>query len=104
MIKWTALLLIFCGFAAKSFSQVPTTDIYLLDMKVKHGKYAFNNPQKISDWKGYNNQPYFTPNGKSIYYVSYRNKQSDIYRYDLDSKSTTQFTNTPEDEYSPKLT
>ncbi len=98
------VLLIFCALAIKAFSQVPTTDIYLLNMKVKHGKYAFTSTQKISDWKGYNNQPYFTPNGKSIYYVSYRNKQSDIYRYDINTKTTTRFTNTPEDEYSPKLT
>jgi len=88
----------------KSFAQVPTTDIYLMDMKVKHGKYIFENAQKISDFKGYNNQPYFTPDGKSIYYVSYRNKQSDIYKYDIKANQTTQFTNTPEDEYSPKLT
>lgn len=96
--------MIFCTLALKSFSQVPTTDIYLLDVKAKHGKFVFTNPQKISDWKGYNNQPYFTPDGKSIYYVSYRDKQSDIYKYDIGSKATTQFTNTPEDEYSPKLT
>jgi len=104
MIKWFALLLIFNASILKGFSQVPTTDIYLLDMKVKHGKYVFTNPKKISGWKGYNNQPYFTPDGESIYYVSYRNKQSDIYKYDIGSKTTTQFTNTPEDEYSPKLT
>ncbi len=104
MIKWIALLLIINISIFKSFSQVPTTDIYLLDMKAKHGKFIFSNPQKISDWKGYNNQPYFTPDKKSIYYVSYRNKQSDIYKYDIGSKATTQFTNTTEDEYSPKLT
>jgi len=88
----------------KSLAQVPTTDIYLMDMKIKHGKYVFENAQKISDFKGYNNQPYFTPDGKSIYYVSYRDKQSDIYKYDIKANQTTQFTNTPEDEYSPKLT
>ena len=104
MIKWFPTLMIFCCLAFKSFSQVPITDIYLLDMKSKHGKFIFTNPQKISDWKGYNNQPYFTPDRKSIYYVSYRNKQSDIYKYDTKTKTTTQFTNTPEDEYSPKLT
>ena len=104
MRKCFAFLLVLSIPILKCFSQVPTTDIYLLDVKAKHGKFIFSNPQKISDWKGYNNQPYFTPDGKSIYYVSYRNKQSDIYRYDIDLKTTTQFTNTPEDEYSPKLT
>jgi dipeptidyl aminopeptidase/acylaminoacyl peptidase len=98
------LLIIFAIYSGHLFSQVPVTDIYLLDMKVKKGKYSFSNPIKINDWHGYNNQPYFTPDGKSIYYVSYRDKQADIYRYDIDSKKTSQFTNTPEDEYSPKLT
>jgi len=104
MFRYSLLAIILFCKILNCFSQVPTTDIYLLDMKVKHGKYVFANPQKISDWKGYNNQPYFTPDGKTIYYVSYRNKQSDIYKYDIESKTTTQFTNTPEDEYSPKLT
>jgi len=104
MLKKALFLSLLCIYTLKSFSQVPTTDIYLLDMNVKHGKYIFSNAQKISDWKGYNNQPYFTPDGKSIYYVSYRGKQSDIYMYDIKSKINVQFTNTPEDEYSPKLT
>ena len=94
---------VFCLYSIQSFCQVPTTDIYLLDMNARHGKFQFSNAQKISEWKGYNNQPYFTPDSKSIYYVSYRNKQSDIYKYDIATKATTQFTNTPEDEYSPKL-
>jgi dipeptidyl aminopeptidase/acylaminoacyl peptidase len=98
------LLVVFALYSYNLFAQVPTTDIYLLDMKVKKGKYSFSNPIKINDWHGYNNQPYFTPDGNSIYYVSYREKQSDIYKYDIDSKKTSQFTNTPEDEYSPKLT
>ncbi len=104
MTKNFVPLLIFNIFIFKCFAQVPTTDIYLLDMNTKHGNFAFTNAQKISDWKGYNNQPYFTPDGKFIYYVSYRNKQADIYKYDIGSKMTVQFTDTPEDEYSPKLT
>ena len=104
MTKYFTTLLIFNILIFKCFTQVPTTDIYLLNVSTKHGKFTFSDPQKISDWKGYNNQPYFSPDGKSIYYVSYRNKQSDIYKYDIGSKATTQFTNTPEDEYSPKLT
>jgi hypothetical protein len=104
MLKFLPLLFVVLCMTCSLSAQVPTTDIYLVDMQVKHGKYSFTNAQKINDWHGYNNQPYFTPDGKSIYYVSYRNKQSDVYRYDIDDKKTIQFTNTPEDEYSPKLT
>ena len=60
-------------------------------------------PVKITDWAGYNNQPSFMPDGQSILYTSIREKQADIYRYDIRRAATTQVTNTPESEYSPTL-
>ena len=41
--------------------------------------------------------------GAAFFYASIRDKQADIYRYDLGAASTTQVTNTPESEYSPTL-
>jgi hypothetical protein len=58
---------------------------------------------KITDWAGYNNQPSFLPDGKGIFYTSIRDKQADIYRYNIRDSSTVQITNTPESEYSPTL-
>ena len=52
---------------------------------------------------GYNNQPFFLPDGQGILYTSIRDKQADIYHYDIHSGVTTQVTNTPESEYSPTL-
>jgi WD40 repeat protein len=52
---------------------------------------------------GYNNQPFFLMDGRSILYTSIRNGQADIYRYDPAFGGTTQVTNTPESEYSPTL-
>jgi len=43
------------------------------------------------------------PDGHGVLYTSIRNKQADIYRYDLQSGATTQVTNTAESEYSPTL-
>jgi Tol biopolymer transport system component len=43
------------------------------------------------------------PDGNSILYTSIRDKQADVYRYDLRAASTTQVTDTPESEYSPTL-
>ena len=60
-------------------------------------------PQKITNWVGYNNQPSFLSDGQSIFYASIRDKQADIYRYDIRGGATTQITNTPESEYSPTL-
>ena len=41
--------------------------------------------------------------GQSILYTSIRDKQADIYRYDIRGGATTQITNTPESEFSPTL-
>ena len=85
-----------------SFSQLPDTDIWLFDMKEDSGTFTFSNPINITNRKGYDNQPAFSPDGKYILYTSIReDKQADIYKYDIKSKQTTQFTKTLESEYSP---
>jgi len=59
----------------------------------------------ISNSPGYDNEPSFTPDGKSVLFVSNRDgKQTDIYRYDIATKALTQLTHTPESEYSPVVT
>src|SRR5437764_6446336 len=87
----------------------PSSDIFVvevktkLDRKTKTDELKFGEPKKITDLAGYNNQPSFMPDGQSLLYTSIRNKQADIYRYDLRTDATTQVTNTPESEYSPTL-
>jgi len=84
----------------------PSSDIFIvevktkLDRKTRTDELKFGEPKKITDFAGYNNQPFFMPDGHSILYTSIRNKQADIYRYE---NATTQVTNTPESEYSPTL-
>ena len=63
----------------------------------------FGQPVKITNSVGYNNQPAFLPDGSEILYTSIRDKQADIYRYNIRSGSATQITNTPESEFSPTL-
>ena len=82
----------------------PATDIFIIDLSTTSaGNLKVGQPAKITNWAGYNNQPAFMPDGKSILYTSIREKQADIYRYDIRSMATTQVTNTPESEYSPTL-
>ena len=62
-------------------------------------------PVRITDWKGYNNQPAFLPDGRSLLYTSIRSdKQADIYKYDIKNRVTTRVTETTESEFSPTLT
>jgi WD40 repeat protein len=114
--KFTRLMyscLAVLALSATTFPQTPTptptpappaTDIFVIDLwTTPGGKLKLGQPVKITSWAGYNNQPSFLPDGKSILYTSIRDKQADIYRCDLRAISTTQITNTPESEYSPTL-
>ena len=81
----------------------PASDIFIIDVTSHNGKTKLGQPIKITSWVGYNNQPSFMPDGQSIFYTSIRDKQADIYRYDIRGGATTQITKTPESEYSPTL-
>jgi len=80
----------------------PASDIFIVDLKGNE-KLKVGQPIKITSEAGYNNQPSFLPDGRGLLYTSIKNKQADIYRYDIRSGTTTQVTNTPESEYSPTL-
>ncbi len=83
-------------------AQLPDTDIWLLDIKATKDSVVLKNPVNITRRKGYDNQPSFSPDGKYILYTSVReDKQADIYKYDLTTKTISQFTKTPTSEYSP---
>jgi Tol biopolymer transport system component len=81
----------------------PTSDIFIIDINYKKDVKPFGQPKKITDYPGYNNQPFFMPGGNSLLYTSNRNSQADIYLYDLRSGQTSQITQTSESEYSPTL-
>jgi WD40 repeat protein len=105
--------LVVVAFCSTTLSQTPTpsptpappaTGIFIIDLATtRAGNLKVGQPVKITAWAGYNNQPSFMPDGQSILYTSIREKQADIYRYDIGSMTTTQVTNTPESEYSPTL-
>lgn len=81
----------------------PASDIFIVEIKTAKDELKFGEPKRITDVAGYNNQPSFLPDGHSLLYTSIRNKQADIFRYELNTGATTQVTNTPESEYSPTL-
>ena len=104
------LLVVFVGAMAQAPSPSPTpaatppsSDVFIIDVASHNGKMKLGPPVKITSWVGYNNQPSFMPDGQSILYTSIRDKQADIYRYDIARGATTQITKTPESEYSPTL-
>ena len=83
----------------------PATDIYLAPMRLTPtaptmgpARVASENPN------GYDNQPYFGSDGRSLLFTSNRDgKQTDIYFVELQTRQIRQFTRTPESEYSPTV-
>jgi len=100
MKPYLTLLLCFV-LSANLFAQLPDTDIFLVDMKLEKDSFAFGKPVNITKRKGYDNQPYFTPDDKSLYYVAIDSTQSDVYRYSINSGKSPRITNSPESEYYP---
>ena len=101
-LKQISFFVFFILLNITSFSQFPNTDIWLLDIKQEKDSLIFTNPVNITNRDGYDNQPAFSPDGKYILYSSLHDTtQADIYKYDIATKQTTQFTKTPESEFSP---
>jgi len=90
----------------------PAPEIFVTPFATAGGKVTLGKPANISNNPGYDNQPSFTPDGKSVLFTSVRGDRkpdpanaaqtgSDIYRYDLASGTLSQVTSTSESEYSP---
>jgi len=87
-------------------AQQMSTDIFLTNFGMnREGQYFFTAPQNITHRPGYDNQPSFSKDGSKVYYVAYYDTlQSDIYVYSLEDSTNTRLTETPESEFSPRVT
>src|SRR5260370_5585722 len=106
LLCWIGIVLIGSAARAQTATPSPTppsSDIFLVEVRNQHGQIKLGQPVKISEWSGYNNQPSFLPDGRSVLYTSIRDKQADIYRYDTRGGATTRITDTPESEFSPTV-
>jgi len=102
MLKWLSIFLVFISQVS---AQLPETDLWLFKIRTEKDKMILGEGKNITSRKGYDNQPYFTPDGKNILYVSIReDNQADVYRYDLGKQQSFQLTKTKESEYSPNYT
>ncbi len=84
----------------------PGTDVYLVSIKRQGSSFAVGQPKNLTNRPGYDNQPSFAPDGKSLFYTVVGpggpngTTQSDIFRADLATGRTTPVAETPESEYS----
>jgi hypothetical protein len=80
----------------------PGTDIYVASLTHAGAALKVGAPVNVTLRPGYDNQPFFTVDGRSFYYTSARGGQTDIYRYDLASASARQITDTPRVNIPPR--
>lgn len=81
------------------------TDIFLFNFKIDSDQFTLSNGRNITNSPGYDNQPFFLPDGQSLLYSSDDGfGQTDIYRYNIAAESERRMTFTPNSEYSPTIT
>lgn len=103
-LRLTFVLFIIALYAAGQTTP-PSTDIFLVELLKRGSQLSLGTPINITFRPGYDNQPSFTPDGKSLLFTSQREgEQTDIYRYALATRFTTPLTKTAESEYSPTVT
>src|SRR5262245_61752658 len=100
-----ALLLAAGAFRVEAQQRQPNTEVFLASIKLKGDKLEIGKALNITSRPGYDNQPSFTPDGRSVLYTSTReDAQADIYRYNRRSTRTTRLTTSaPESEYSASV-
>jgi hypothetical protein len=87
-----------------AFAQLPETDVWLFKLEKKENKLIYTNPLNITHRAGYDNQPGFSADGKSVLYVCIDStKQADIYRYNIGKKVSLNLTRSEVSEYSPTI-
>lgn len=81
------------------------SDIYLFNFKIDKNQFSLSNARNITNSPGYDNQPHFLADSKSLLYSSDDGfGQTDVYRYNLAARSERRLTFTPGSEYSPTIT
>ncbi len=97
-MKKNALLLL-CFIPFFSFAQ-QKTEVYLFDLQIDKDFVILSNSLNISNNVGYDSQPSFIDKN-TIVFSSTNNNQTDIAKYDIESKTKTWVCETESSEFSP---
>lgn len=77
------------------------SEIFLFDYDMNKNDAALSNVANVTNRRGYDNQPYFTPDNEAFLYVRDDGVQTDIYEYSLNTRQHTRLTNSDRSEFSP---
>jgi hypothetical protein len=104
LVLWGVLSSTWVGCADnRSRGEAPsyTTNIYIADLADQDGLLELTGIAEVTRREGYDNQPVFLSDGRTLLYASRRGAQVDIYRYDLETGAREAVLETPEREYLP---
>jgi dipeptidyl aminopeptidase/acylaminoacyl peptidase len=79
----------------------PGTDIFLLDVSLRGRAVELGKPVRLTERVGYDNQPTFSDDGRSLLFTAIANGNADIQRLDLATRRVTPVLESAESEYSP---
>ena len=84
----------------------PQPDVFVAPLEVRAGRVNVGVPRNVTQAPGYDNQPAFSADGRTLFYTSTReDAQADIWRLDLGALTRERVTSTaPESEYSATRT
>ncbi|HUF47321.1 MAG TPA: hypothetical protein VMM93_05850 [Vicinamibacterales bacterium] len=97
-------LLASCLAGPLALAQAPATEIFLAPLTLRPDAISVGAAVNVTNNPGYDNQPAFLPDSSGFLFSSSRDgQQTDIYRVDVASRTVTQVTRTPDNEYSPTI-
>lgn len=100
-LAFGALMTLGLAFSAEA-QNWPATGIHLVPLDGTGNSLAAGPAKAMAPAPGYDNQPFFTPDGKAVLFTSERaSDQTEIFRYDLVTGEVQRLTDTWESEYSP---
>lgn len=86
----------------KKKAEFPESDIFLYELTTEEGKLQVKNGKNVTGRKGYENQPYFTPDSQSFLFSQADEYQTDVFEYFMKTGETKQITDTQCMEFSPQ--
>lgn len=106
----TVLLLFMMVGCARSVDDAPvqvvaspvSTDIWVAELLDSGRRLRVGTPVNVTDRPGYDNQPFFLPDGSGLLYTSTSESgQTDVHLYEFERARVRRLTRTVEAEYSP---
>lgn len=86
--------------AAPVAAQSPDTDVYVAALSWRGDSLIVSGARNATSRAGYDNQPSFTPDSRTLLYTVQADGQTDIWAMDLGGMAPRRVTSTPESEYS----